>query len=91
MIAFYTDFSKAFDKVLHYELLQKTSNFGVGGCFLEIISDYHSNRKQFARADNFSSETLEITSGVPQGTLIGPLFFYIFIIDLPEVLKFSDP
>ena len=91
VIAFYTDFSKAFDKVPHYELLQKMSNIGVGGSFLEIISDYLSNRKKFVRADNFSSETLEITSGVPQGSLIGPLFFCNFINDLPEVLKFSDP
>ena len=45
VIAFYTDFSKAFDKVPHSELLQKTSIIGVGGCFLEIISDYLSNRK----------------------------------------------
>ena len=67
------------------------SNIGIGGCFLEIITDYLSNRNQFVRADNFSSETLEITSGVPQGSLIGPLIFCIFINDLPEVLKFSDP
>ena len=91
VIAFYTDFSKAFNKAPHYELLKKMSNLGVGGCFLEIISDYLSNRNQFVRADNFSSETLEITSGVPQESLIGPLFFCIFINDLPEALKFSDP
>ena len=91
VIAFFTDFSEAFDKIPHYELLQKMSNIGVGRCFLEIISDYLSNRKQFVRADNFSSETLEILSGVPQGSLIGPLFFCIFINDIPEVLKFSDP
>ena len=89
VIAFYTDFSKVV--YTDTELLEKTSNNGIGGCFLEIISDYLSNRKQFVRADNFSSETLEITSGVPQGSLIEPLFFCIFINDLPEVLKFSDP
>ena len=91
VIAVYTDFSKAFDKIPHHELLQKTSNIGVGGCFPEIISDYLSNRKQFVRADNFSSEILEITISVPQGSLIGPLFFCIFIIDLLEVFKVSDP
>ena len=89
VIAFYTDLSKVV--YTDYELLEKTSNNGIGGCFLEIISDYLSNRKQFVRADNFSSETLEITSGVPQGSLIEPLFFCIFINDLPEVLEFSDP
>ena len=91
VIAFYTDFSKGFDTVPHYEILQKMSNIGVGGCFLGIISDYLSKRKKIVRADNFSSETLKITSGVPQGSLIGPLFFCIFINDLLEVLKFSDP
>ena len=91
VMAFYTDFSKAFDKVPHYELLKKISNNAVGGCFIEIIANYLSKRKQFVRADNFSSETLEITSGVPQGSLIGPLFFCIFVNDLPEVLEFSDP
>ena len=91
IVAFYTDFSKAFDKVPHFELVQKAANIGVVGCLLEIIIDYLDNRKQFVRVDNTRSETLDVTSGVPQGSLLGPLLFCVFINNLPDVLVFSDP
>ena len=91
VIAFYSDFSKAFDRVPHRLLLEKCASFGVGGCFLEILHDYLSGREQFVRMKSCSSATLEVTSGAPQGSLLGPLIFCIFINNLPDLLKFSEP
>ena len=81
-VGFYSDFSKAFDHVLHRLLLEKGASIGVGGCFLEILHDYLSGREQVVRMNSCSTATLEVTSGISQG---------IFINDLPDLLKFSEP
>ena len=87
VIAFYTDISKAFDKVPHFEPLKKVANIGLGGCLLQIFMDYLNNRKQFVRIDNTSSGVRDVTSGVIQGSLLGSLLFCIFIHDFSEVLR----
>ena len=91
IVVFYTDFSKAFDKVPHYELIQNVAQIGVNGCLVEVLINYLKNRKQFVRIDNCSSRTLDVTSGVPQGSLLGLLLFCKILNDLPEVLTFSEP
>lgn len=85
--AVYTDFSKAFDKVCHTLLIEKLIKIGVHGNLLEWLKSYISGRSQVVTINGFDSAPVSVTSGVPQGSHLGPLFFIIFINDLIPSLE----
>ena len=82
----FLDFSKTFDKVNHAVLLQKLCNFGITGSLLQWCESYLRNCRQRVVLDGISSSWSDVSSGNPQGSLLGPLFFVIFFSDLPEVV-----
>ena len=80
----YLDFAKAFDKVDHGIVLKKLSLLGIRGRLLQWITSFLSSRTQMVLVNGFLSDPAPVTSGVPQGSVIGPLLFLILIGDIDQ-------
>lgn len=86
----FTDFSKAFDTPQFEILLHKLSNIGLNPLFLKWIESYLRGRKQKVLINGVESKSIEVHSGVPQGSHLGPIFFDTFINDIPSLFLSSE-
>ena len=85
----YLDFRKAFDTVSHRKLLERMRQYGFNGKIYGWIKEFLSSRQMRVLVNGKFSKWLEVLSGIPQGSVIGPLLFLIFVNEIPEWVKSS--
>ena len=81
------DFSAAFDRVNHLGILYKLCSVGIGGSLLCILTQFLSNRSQQVLVDGCRSKLVNVVSGVPQGSVLGPLLFLLYTSELFSILE----
>ena len=86
-VACFIDLAKAFDTVNHKILLKKLEMLGITGNLKKLFENYLTNRKQMTTIENKSSNLRDITCGVPQGSILGPMLFLMYVNDLSSIVK----
>ena len=81
------DFSATFDRVNHQGILYRLSSVGIGGSVLFVLTQFLSNQSQFVLVDGCRSKMVNVGSGLPQGSVLGPLLYLLYTSELFSILE----